>query len=176
MVAAVLLTVLLAVLLQARADVDGDRFYSQEWGIRMAAPANWRMTEQTSYSSILLWMHRHSPSGKMLLSAERLEKKLTALEYAEDVSKQLTAIGFTVGKPQLHTATGAYSIELDNGTTYLRQALLVVNDTGYALTLSAPDNRNRTYHLRAFDYALRSLRVQRHPEPQIEPPAAAPHD
>lgn len=154
----------------AAAQVDGDRFESQEWGVRIAAPAQWRMSEQTSYPNILLWMHRHSPPGRMLLSAERLGRKLTALEYAEQTRKTLVELRFTVREPQVHAATGAYWIEFDDGKTFLRQALLVAGDIGYSLTLSAPDSGSRNQHLRAFDYALRSIELDRQ---RVESPAPA---
>jgi hypothetical protein len=144
-----------------RAEVDGDRFESQEWGVRITAPANWRMSQQTSYPNIILWMHRHSPPGTMLLSAERLASKQSSLEYAERTSKTLTELGFTVRAPQVHAATGAYWLEFDDGKTYLRQALLVTDGIGYSLTLSAPDSTIRTQHLRGFDYALRSIKLDR---------------
>lgn len=144
-----------------RAEVDGDRFESQEWGVRITAPANWRMSQQTSYPNILLWMHRHSPAGTMLLSAERLASKQSSLEYAERTSRTLIELGFTMRAPQVHAATGAYWLEFDDGKTYLRQALLVTDGIGYSLTLSAPDSTIRTQHLRAFDYALRSIKLDR---------------
>ena len=167
----------------AHAEVDGDRFVSDElWNIRISAPASWRMSEQKSYaaicvkasgdacsreneqrshSSILLWMHRRSPPGRMLLSAERLHGRLTSREYADKTRALLIELGFRVRNPQLHAGTGAYWLECDNGTAFLPQAVLVSGSIGYSLTLSAPDQRTRAKHLRAFDYALRSIRLDR---------------
>ena len=152
------------------AEVDGDRFRSAEWRVRMTAPKNWQISEQTSYPNVLLWMVRRNPRGKMLLSAEKQPDKTDSLEYATRTAKVLEALGFTVRQPQHHSATGAYWIDFDNcpapdngceGKMFLRQAFLVANGNGYALTLSAPDARTRGKHLRAFDYALRSIRILR---------------
>lgn len=148
----------------ARADIDGDQFESMGWRVRMTAPKNWQLTEQTSYPNVLLWMVRHGPDGKMLLSAERVKKGEDGQAYANRTAKLLDRIGFEARAPQLHAATGAYWIDLDNGHVYLRQAFLVADGIGYALTLSARDGRTRSQHLRAFDYALRSIRPIRREE------------
>ena len=173
----------------AWAEIDGDDFSSRKWRIRrISAPANWRLSEQKSYAatcvkavvsaesgngsckrsderysqtSILLWMHRRSPTGKMLLAGERLHSQTNSLEYAEKTRELLGKLGFEVRAPQLHAATGAYWLEFDDGKTFLRQAVLVSGGIGYSLTLAAPDARTRAKHLRAFDYALRSIRINR---------------
>jgi len=153
-----------------RAEVDGDRFRSKEWRIRMTAPKDWQLSEQTSYPNVLLWMVRSAPDGKMLLSAEKLSEDIDALEYANRTVKVLEKMGFQVRAPQLHSATGAYLVDFDNclhpekgceGKAFLRQAFLVVDHVGYALTLSAPDLRTRGRLLHAFDYTLRSIRIDR---------------
>ena len=151
------------------AEVDGDRFRSDKWRIQMTAPRNWQIGEQTSYPNVLLWMVRRNPAGKMLLSAEELPPTVDSLAYANRTKKVLETLGFRVREPQHHAATGAYWIDFDDcdpsegceGKRFLRQAFLVANGIGYALTLSAPDPRARAKHLRAFDYALRSIRVLR---------------
>lgn len=167
---AIVLLIALAIPALARADVDGDRFRSNQWRVRMTAPKNWQISEQTSYPNVLLWMVRRSPPGKMLLSAEKQPDHITSLEYANRTAKVLETLGFEVRQPQLHPATGAYWVDFDNcpdqsksckGKTFLRQAYLVANGIAYALTLSAPDARTRGKHLRAFDYALRSIRLLR---------------
>lgn len=167
---ALVVLMVLAIPALARADVNGDRFRSPEWRVRMNAPKNWQISEQTSYPNVLLWMVRRSPPGKMLLSAEKQPDHMTSLEYANSTAKVLETLGFTVRQPQLHPATGAYWVDFDNcpdpaknckGKTFLRQAYLVADGIAYALTLSAPDARTRGKHLRAFDYALRSIRLLR---------------
>ena len=145
----------------ALADIDGAEFQSSEWRVKMTAPKNWQVTEQSSYPNVLLWMVRHAPNGKMLLSAERVAEGDDALSYANRTSELLEKMGFTMRAPQLHSATGAYWVDFDNGRVYLRQAFVVTNGIGYALTLSAPDGRTRSQHLRAFDYSLRSIRPMR---------------
>jgi hypothetical protein len=153
----------------ARAEIDGDRFRSTEWRVTMTTPRNWQITDQTSYPNILLWMVRHNPPGTMLLSAERIAADLDAQAYATATIAILEAMGFEVRSPQLHGATGAYWVDFDNGAVFLRQAFLVTGGLGYALTLSAPDARGRTQHLRSFDQALRSIRPDRGREAPAEP-------
>jgi hypothetical protein len=150
----------------ADADVAGSRYQSgDEWGVRITAPTNWDISQQTSYPNILLWMYRRTPAGKMLLSVECMKDKSSSREYAERTAKTLESFvdgtRFQIGRPQLHAATGAYWIEFDNGETFLRQALLVSGDVGYSLTLSANDADTRRKHLRAWDYSLRSIRIDR---------------
>jgi hypothetical protein len=145
----------------AQADIDGDTFRSREWRVQITAPANWRLTDQAAYPTILVRMARHSPNGRMLLAAEQVNEDLDALAYAARTAKKLEAMGFTVRAPQLHAATGAYLIDFQSERSFLRQALLVSGGLGYSLTLSTADARTRAQLLRAFDTTLRSLRVLR---------------
>ncbi|RMH40852.1 MAG: hypothetical protein D6689_12385 [Deltaproteobacteria bacterium] len=147
----------------ATADIDGDRFSADRYGqtIEVTAPRNWTPSQRRGYPSVLLWLTRRDPPGRMLLSAERLARRTDAARYAARAKTALEALGFAVRPPQLHAQTGAYWFDFDNGKTFLRQAVLVVGDVGYALTLAAPDSRTRGQHLRAFDAALRSVRVRR---------------
>ena len=163
----------------AAAEIDGDRYRSKPWKVRMSAPKDWQISEQTSYPNVLLWMVRRNPAGRMLLTAEKHTAKIDALAYATRTIEVLENMGFTVRKPQLHSATGAYWIDFDNcrepskgceGKMFLRQAFLVVDDIGYALTLAADDSRTRGRHLHAFDYALRSIRIDRDKSANPTPP------
>ena len=143
----------------ARGDIDGDTFVSRAWRVRMTAPRNWQLTDKTAYPSVLLRMVRRAPDGKMLLTAEKLEPGVDAQAYATRTARLLETMRFEVRAPQLHASTGAYFIDLRRGNAFLRQAFLVAGGIGYSLTLSAPDNRTRSQHLRAFDAALRSLQI-----------------
>jgi hypothetical protein len=168
----------------ARADIDGDQFESSAWRVRMTAPKNWQLTEKTAYPSILLRMVRRAPDGKMMLSAERVGPGVTALAYAQRTAGILRAMRFEVRSPLLHSSTGAYFIDSQGSGAFLRQAFLVAGGIGYSLTLSAPDNRTRSQHLRAFDYALRSIQIlhapaappPKKPEESTLPPAPSPID
>lgn len=161
----------------AGAEVVGNRYQSKAWGLRITAPANWYLSQQTSYPDILLWMYRPNPPGKMLLSAEELDDGLTSRQYAErtaDTLTKLKASKFQVGTPQLHAATGAYWIDFDDGKTFLRQALLVSGNVGYSLTLSATGEKLRQQHVRAFDYALRRIRLDRKRTPGADSDSLSP--
>ena len=145
----------------ARADIEGQEFESSAWSVRMTAPKNWQLTEKTAYPNILLRLARRAPDGKMMLAVERLAPGVTALAYAERTASILRGMRFQVRSPQLHSSTGAYFIDSQGSGASLRQAFLVAGGVGYSLTLSAPDNRTRSQHLRAFDYALRSIQIRR---------------
>lgn len=148
-------------LASARADIEGQEFESSAWSVRMTAPKNWQLTEKTAYPNILLRLARRAPDGKMMLAVERLAPGVTALAYAEQTAGILRSMRFQVRSPQLHSSTGAYFIDSQGSGASLRQAFLVAGGVGYSLTLSAPDNRTRSQHLRAFDYALRSIQIRR---------------
>jgi hypothetical protein len=141
------------------ASIDGDTFVSRAWRVRITAPRNWQLTDKTAYPSVLLRMVRRAPDGKMLLTAEKLAPGVDALAYATRTAELLRTMRFQVRAPQLHASTGAYFIDLHRGRSFLRQAFLVAGGIGYSLTLSAPDNRTRSQHLRAFDATLRSVQL-----------------
>lgn len=153
--------VVMVLAMPAPAEIDGNSFHSTTWRIHISAPAGWSLSDQSSYPSILLWMYRWDAPGKMLLSAEHLRQKQTSLQYAQETSSALRVLGFRVGTPQLHAATGAYWIDVDRGAVYLRQALLVSGSIGYSLTLSAPSSATLKQYVRAFDSALRSIKIDR---------------
>jgi hypothetical protein len=143
----------------ASADLTGDRFKSQKWRVSLTGPKGWQLSDHASYPSILLWMAHRRPEARMLFSAEELVDVKDAQTYATQTAARLEKLGFRVRAPQLHSATGAYWMDFDDGKHFLRQALLVPSQLGigYALTLSAPDMRTRGSLLRAFDYTLRSI-------------------
>jgi hypothetical protein len=147
----------------AVADIEGDRFTSDEWRVSLTAPRGWLLTEQTSYPNILLWMIRHDPEGKMILSAEPVDPGVDAQAYAQKTLALLETFGFEGRAPTVHSSTGAFYYDIDNGLTYLRQAFLVSDGTGYVLTLAAGDASVRSQHSRSFDYALRAIRIRRGP-------------
>jgi len=159
----------------ARADIDGDVFTRDEWelSVSLTGPSNWVLSEERSYPSVWLWMVRRDPPGRMLLSAEQLARPMGARDYATRSAKLLESLGFAVRKPQLHSQTGAYWVDFDNGQVYLRQAFMVVGDIGFALSLAARDSRTRGSHLRAFDAALRSIKIHK-ARPQHDQPPGAP--
>lgn len=157
-VIAALTIALLAWATRAQAQVETGRVESSAWRIRISAPEGWRISAQGSYPRVIAWMNRTGPAGTMLLTAERPKNPASSVQYAQQTVAQLRAMGYTIEtEPQLHAATQALWIEFDDGKTFFRQAVLISGDIAYGLTLSAPDRRVRAQHLRAFDYALRSM-------------------
>jgi hypothetical protein len=156
------------------ADIDGSRYTSsKKWGISIEAPKNWKLSEEHSYPSILLWMVRRDPQAKLLLSAEPVTDP-DARSYASRTALVLTSLGFAVHEPQLHSATGAWRLDFDDGKVFLNQAFLVSGGIGYSLTLAAPDRMTRNQQSRAFDFVLRSIRIRRELRPAEPGPAQAP--
>jgi hypothetical protein len=142
----------------AVAQVETGRAESKDWRIRISAPEDWRISAQGSYPRVVVWMYRSNPAGTMLLTAERARAGQSSVQYALDTVAQLQRLGYAVETtPQTHAATQASWIEFDDGKTFFRQAFLLMGDTAFALTLSAPDRRARAQHLRPFDSALRSM-------------------
>lgn len=171
---ATLALVLLVRIEIARADLDGATFRSEEWKVSIEAPKGWQLSENTSYPSILLWMVHRSPDARMLFSAEPLPKMKNSQSYALETVKKLEALGYRVRTPQLHSATGAYWVDFDDGEHFLRQAVLVIEETrlGYSLTLSAPDLRTRGQFLRAFDFSLRHIVPRRSRSSAVNEPTS----
>jgi hypothetical protein len=142
----------------ALAQVETGRVESKTWRVRVSAPEDWRISAQGSYPRVVVWMYRSNPAGTMLLTAERARAGTSSVQYAQATVAQLESLRYTIeAAPQIHAATQASWIEFDDGKTFFRQAFLVLGDTAYALTLSAPERRARAQHLRAFDSALRSM-------------------
>ncbi len=114
----------------ARAELNGAVFTRSLWGwrIELTAPKNWRPSEERSYPSVLLWMARREPPGRILLTAERLETNLDTLAYARRTARLLETLGFAVRRPRLHSRTGAYWMDFDNDDRFLRQAFLVADN------------------------------------------------
>jgi hypothetical protein len=143
----------------SRADLAGDAFTSEKWRVSLTGPKGWKLSDKSSYPTVLLWMAHRRPKARMLFAAELLVDVKDAQTYATQTAERLKKLGFTVRAPQLHSATGAYWMDFDDGKHFLRQAVLVPAQSaiGYSLTLSAPEIRSRGQLLRAFDDTLRSI-------------------
>ncbi len=144
------------------AEIVGDQFESAKWRIQITAPKNWRLTKRSAYENVLAWMvRRRAPSGSMVLTAEAISDQLSTEAYAKQSIAALGKMGFKVRPLLVHPATGANWVDLNNRRTYLRQAYLVANGIAYSLTLSSGGRKARSENLRAFDFALRSIRIDR---------------
>lgn len=164
-----MLAALLVLLFTSRtyADLDGGNYKSDEWNVRVRSPKGWQVSDHSTYPGVLLWMLRHEPNARMLFSAEKLATKTdyrkNTQTYATEIAKRLESLGYTVRAPQLHSATGAYWMDFDDGKSFIRQAVLIPKDKNFAytLTMSADDALIRSQLLRVFDYSLRSIKPLR---------------
>lgn len=155
----VIALVVLLASLSSKAEIKNDRFTSEEWKISIKIPRLWQATEKTSYPNILIWLAH--PKARMLFTAEKVDKKIDSQRYAEATLKELEDLEFVARTPQLHSSTGAFWIDYNNDTRFLRTALLVYKDIGYSLTLAADEPKVRSKLLRSFDSTLRSIKPLR---------------
>lgn len=155
------------------AEIDGDLYSSPTWGITARAPHGWQLTDKTSYPNILVVMSRTDPDAKILLSAQHVPAGETTREYAEKTAVLLHDMGFHLGLPRRHAATGARWFDLETKDAFLRQAYWVSGDIGFALTLTTPSPVIRNQQLRAFDAVLRTVSITTPvaPPPQDAGPA-----
>ncbi len=156
---AVLFAILSVSATASRAELDGKSFSSKEWRVSLEAPDYWNATDKTAYPNILLRLYRRAPDGKMLLAVEKVKRDTKAVDYAVATAERLNSMGFQTRAPQLHTATGAYLVDAQSRTAFLRQAYLVSGGVAYSLTLAATDSRTRSSHLRAFERTLKQIKV-----------------
>ena len=171
----------------SRAELDNSVFTSIPDRVRVVVPRGWSVTDQPSYPGLLLWMLRTDPPGQIVVTSETLTHDLYCSwspacrtgsasltdQYACAIREQLATKRLKVGPmqpgPKENTVAGVPSVwfEYDDGRRFLRQALALSSDRAYSLVLASPTAAARSADVRAFDQALRSLRV-------ITPEEAAP--
>ncbi len=187
MLAALGLSALLVHERSSRAELENSVFTSIPDRVRVVVPRGWSATDQPSYPGLLLWMLRTDPPGQIVVTSETLTHDLYCSwspacrtgsasltdQYACAIREQLATKRLKVGPmqpgPKENTVAGVPSVwfEYDDGRRFLRQALALSSDRAYSLVLASPTAAARSADVRAFDQALRSLRV-------ITPAEAAP--
>ena len=163
----------------SRAELENQVFTSRADRLRLIVPRGWRATDHPTYPGLLLWMMRTQPPGQIVLTSETFTRDLycswpvvcrastetPTAKYACAVRAKLQAQRLVVGPvqagPKENVAAGLPSVyfEYDDGKRYLRQAIAVTEDRAISLVLSAPSLEARSSHVRAFDQALRTLRL-----------------
>ena len=163
----------------SRAELENQVFTSRADRLRLVVPRGWRATDHPTYPGLLLWMMRSQPPGQIVLTSETFTRELycswpsvcrattdtPTTKYACAIRAKLQAQRIVVGPvqagPKENVAAGLPSVyfEYDDGKRYLRQAIAVTADRAISLVLSAPSLEARSSHVRAFDQALRTLRL-----------------
>src|SRR5690348_14536380 len=163
------------------ADLENGVFTSREARLRMIVPRNWRVSDQTSYPGLVLWMARSEPQpGQIQLTVERFTRELYCSwprtcqvsreglpsRYACALRSTLEAKRIRVeavqAGPKENEAAGLPSIwfDYDDGKHFLRQAIAFSpDDYAISLVLSAGSKEARAIHGRAFEQALRTLHL-----------------
>lgn len=164
------------------ADLENNNsvFTSPSGRLRMIVPRGWRATDQPSYPGLLLWMMRSQPEGQLVLAGEAFTRDLYCSwpiacranhdaapvdKYACALRERLITEHFRVGPAQpgpKESETGGLPsvwFEFDDGKHFLRQAVAMTNERAVSLVLTTSSNDARSAHSRAFEQALRTLRV-----------------
>ncbi len=151
----------------SQADLREGVFQSKVWKVKLSPPRGWQASDHSTYPGVLLWMLHQPTQSRMLFAAEKILPSMkhakSAQDYATHTAVQLQALGYVVRAPQLHSATGAFWMDFNDGKHFLRQAVLVPDgsDVGYSLSLSTSDPKTRSSLLRVFDHTLRSVKPRR---------------
>lgn len=161
---------------ESHAELENQVFTSLSDRVRMVVPRGWRATEHPSYPGHLLWMMRSEPPGQIALSSEAFTRQLYCKwqacgdsspteKYACFLRDSLSKLRFTVGPaqpgPKETTKAGLPFVwfEYDDGKRFVRHAIAVGEDRAVSLVLASPTADARQQHSRAFDQALRSIRL-----------------
>lgn len=163
----------------SQADLDNFLFTSRADRLRLVVPRGWRASDQPSYPGLLLWMAHASPVASIQLTAETFTRDLYCTwpvacqtshdslpaKYACALRKKLEAQRMRVGPvqagPRENEDAGLPSVwfEYDDGKHFLRHAIAFSSERAVSLVLSAPNPEARATHSRAFEQALRTMRL-----------------
>jgi hypothetical protein len=168
LVGVVLAAVLAAVSASARpaaADIDGDSFLSETYGLRATLPRGWRITESSGYPRTLLWLSRSKPRVRISVAVDPIAADCrTGATFcnrdpgsvAATLETHLRAAGFNIrsASPQSRTPTLDYTI----GRSYLRHSVVVVGDHVVSVIIAADSPADLSSMARTFDRIVQSVR------------------
>lgn len=149
----------------ASADIDGDSFTSEAYGLRATLPRGWRITESTGYPRTLLWLSRSKPRVRISIAVDPIAADCRdgatfcnrdPISAARTLAGHLAAAGFTVRNvsEQSRTPTIDYGI----GRAYLRHAIVIVGDHVVSVIVAADSQADLTAMTRTFDRLVQSVR------------------
>jgi hypothetical protein len=164
LVGAVLVAVL-GVSHPAAADIDGDSFTSETYGLRATLPRGWRITESSGYPRALLWLSRSKPRVRISIAVDPIAPDCRAgatfcnrdpVAAATTLSAHLTAAGFSVRSTSMQSRTP--TIDYTIGNAHLRHALVVVGDHVVSVIIAADSQADLSAMTRTFDRLVQSVR------------------
>jgi hypothetical protein len=165
----------------AHADIFGNTFRSDPWGVELTVPRGWELSEQRSYPGIIARGFEHRTGARLLLAAEKVPLSETLKSYAERNQKALQKLGYRVTGVSTRDI-GA--IVLDAATPdkrrIIRQAYFVsigvTGGTAFVLTVGVKADAAKSGRpFEAFDEAMRTINIAP-PDTPIAPAASPPEE
>lgn len=147
------------------AEIEGDSYVSDEFGVRAQLPRGWRITESSGYPRTLVWMSRSKPRVRMALVVDDIALECGAgvtfcsddpTAAAASLRAQLVGAGFEITSQE---QTRTPELEYQGKRSYLRHAVIIVGDSVVSVVLAADSPSDRAQVSRAFDRLTQSVRA-----------------
>ncbi|HUQ05029.1 MAG TPA: hypothetical protein VM261_21145 [Kofleriaceae bacterium] len=149
----------------AAADIEGDSFLSETYGLRATLPRGWRITESTGYPRTLLWLSRSKPRVRISVAVDPIAADCRTgatfcnrdpSSVSQTLEAHLRAAGFDVrgSSSPSRTPTLDYTI----GRAHLRHAIVIVGDWVVSVIIAADSPADLSTMARTFDRIVQSIR------------------
>lgn len=149
----------------AAADIDGDSFVSEAYGLRATLPRGWRISESTGYPRNLLWLSRSKPRVRIAIVVDPIAPDCRAgatfcnrdpSRAAETLLAHLSAAGLEGGTIRRESRTPTLDYRI--GSSHLRHAVIVIGDHVVSVILAADSPGDVSAMARTFDRLVQSVR------------------
>ena len=161
------LVALLGVSHPAAADIDGDSFTSETYGLRATLPRGWRITESSGYPRTLLWLSRSKPRVRIAIAVDPIAADCRAGAtfcnrdpgaVAAALYAHLEGAGFHVSSQATRDQTRTPTLEYRIGSSHLRHAIIIVGNNVVSVILAADSPGDVSAMARTFDRLVQSVR------------------
>lgn len=164
----VIVAVLALVCVTARplsAEIEGDSYVSETYGLRATLPRGWRITESSGYPRTLLWLSRSKPRVRIAVTVDPIAPDCRAGATfcnrdpgaaASTLRGHLMSAGFQMGASRQDSRTP--TLEYTIGRAHLRHAIIVVGDHVVSVILAADSPADAAAMTRTFDRLVQSVR------------------
>lgn len=149
----------------AAADIDGDSFVSEAYGLRATLPRGWRISESTGYPRNLLWLSRSKPRVRIAIVVDPIAADCRAGATfcnrdpgaaAETLLAHLSSAGLEGGTMRRESRTPTLDYRI--GNSHLRHAVIVVGDHVVSVIMAADSPGDVSAMARTFDRLVQSVR------------------
>lgn len=147
------------------ADLEGETFTSDKLGLRVEIPRGWRVTANSGYPDVLLWLSRSKPRVKIIVSYDRIadacQAGLAAFcshDPAVDAAALRTLIAAAGYRITSQEQSRTPELEYEANGRYLRHAVVVVDDLVVSVILAADTADGRSSQRRVFDRITQSVK------------------